>query len=94
MAIKSLEEILAGLNSLMPDNTSDECLTFIEDVTDTINAGNNNEYNKAKYDALDASWRQKYKERFLSGKPSEEDEDTDDDSPKKLTYESLFKEEK
>ena len=82
MAIKSVEEILASANALMPENTSDEYLTFIEDITDTINANANNEYNKERFDALDASWRQKYKERFLSGKP------------KKLTYESLFKEEK
>lgn len=94
MAIKSLDEILASANTLMPENTTDEYLTFIEDITDTINANANNEYNKERYDALDASWRQKYKERFLSGKPEEEDEYLDDDKPKKLTYESLFKEEK
>lgn len=94
MAIKSLDDILGQANTLMPDNTSDEYLSFVEDITDTINANANNEYNKEKYDALDAQWRQRYKERFLSGKPSEEDDDFEEEKPKPLTYENLFKEER
>ena len=95
MAIKTRDEIVASFNQLIGDNSSDEVLSLIEDITDTMNANNNNEYNKQRYDELDASWRQRYKERFLSGKPTDEDEeDFEDEKPKKLTYESLFKEEK
>lgn len=94
MAIKSIEDLIGQANSLMPDNTSDEYLSFVEDITDTINANANNEYNKERYDALDAQWRQRYKERFLSGKPDEQEEEEEDEKPKKLTYESLFKEER
>ena len=93
MAIKSIEDLIGQANALMPDNTSDEYLSFVEDITDTVNANANNEYNKEKYDALDAQWRQRYKERFLSGKPDEQEEE-EEETPKKLTYESLFKEER
>lgn len=95
MAIKTREEIVATFNQLIGDNSSDEVLSFIDDITDTLDANNNNEYNKEKFDALDASWRKRYKERFLSGKPTDEDEeDFEDEKPKKYTFESLFKEEK
>lgn len=94
MAIKNLDELLAQANALMPENSSDEYLAFVEDITDTINANANNEYNKEKYDQLDASWRQRYKERFMSGGSPDDDKDLDDDEPRKLTYENLFKEEK
>ena len=93
MAIKTLEEVLNQVNQLMPDNSSDEYLNLVEDITDTYNNLNNNEYNKAKYDELDASWRKRYKERFLSGKPIEDEPSDDDEKPKKYTFESLFKEE-
>ena len=98
MAVKPLAEILASVNTLIGNDTSDEALTLIEDITDTFNDANTSkgEYTKEKYEELDRSWRERYKERFLSGDKSldpkdDEDEDTDNHD-KPLRYEDLFKE--
>lgn len=98
MAVKPLAEILASVNTLIGNDTSDEALTLIEDITDTFNDANTSkgEYTKEKYEELDRSWRERYKERFLSGDKSldpKDDEDDDTDSrDKPLRYEDLFKE--
>ena len=98
MAVKPLADILASVNTLIGENTSDEALTLIEDITDSFNdaVNSNTEYTKEKYEELDRSWRERYKERFLSGDksldPKEEDDDTDDERPKTYKYEDLFKE--
>ena len=98
MAVKPLADILTSVNAIIGENTSDEALTLIEDITDSFNAkaDDDNENWKKKYEELDQSWRNRYKERFLSGDTSIDkalEDDNDDESEEKpLTYESLFKE--
>ena len=97
MAIKSREDLLKSLNTLIGDNSTDENLAILEDVTDTLKdyeektAGQTDW--KTKYEQNDAEWRKKYKERFLSGETikDEQEEDVKKDS-KSLTFDSLFKE--
>lgn len=97
MAIKSREELLKSLNTLIGDNSSDENLEILEDVTDTLkDYEEKTAYQtdwKTKYEQNDADWRKKYKERFLSGETikDEQEEDVIKDS-KPLTFDSLFKE--
>lgn len=97
MAIKSREELLKSLNTLIGDNSSDENLEILEDVTDTLKdyeekTADQTDW-KTKYEQNDADWRKKYKERFLSGETikEEQEEDVIKDS-KTLTFDSLFKE--
>ena len=71
--VKTKEEILGSIKDKFKDDTSDEALSFIEDVTDTINdlehkAQNETDW-KSKYEENDKEWREKYKERFFSGDP-------------------------
>ena len=98
MAIKTREEILSAISAKFGDDTSDETLALVEDITDTITdfenkTKNNGENWEQKYKENDAAWRKKYRDRFFSGKKDEED---DDDIPeptrKNLTFENLFKE--
>lgn len=97
MAIKSREDLLKSLNTLIGDNSTDENLTILEDVTDTLkDYEEKTAYQtdwKTKYEQNDAEWRKKYKERFLSGETikDEQEEDVKKDS-KLLTFDSLFKE--
>lgn len=97
MAIKSREELLKSLNTLIGDNSSDENLEILEDVTDTLKDYEEKTADqtnwKTKYEQNDADWRKKYKERFLSGETikEEQEEDVLKDS-KTLTFDSLFKE--
>lgn len=97
MAVKTREEILSAIREHFGDDTSDETLTFIEDVTDTFsdleakaNPGGKDWEAEAK--KIDADWRKKYKERFFSGK---QDDDTDEEEKesKPMRFEDLFKEE-
>lgn len=96
MAIKTLEEILANVNTILGENTSDEALTLLDDITDTFNAKDNTDW-KQKYEDNDASWRQRYRERFLTGntdldKSVDESDDNEDEEKKSYKFEDLFKE--
>ena len=97
MAIKSRDELLKSLNALIGDNSTDENLAILEDVTDTLKdyeekTADQTEW-KTKYEQNDADWRKKYRERFMSGETikEEQEEDVEKDS-KSLTFDSLFKE--
>lgn len=100
--VKTKDELLKILQERIGEDTSDEALSFIEDVTDTITdletraAGDGEDWKK-KYEENDAAWRSKYKERFFSGETKEQpekDEGQKDEDEKPLTFDSLFTEEK
>lgn len=94
MAILTREEFLNRLNSAIGDDTSDESLTLIEDMTETfdhLSGSNNGENWKQKYEENDASWRKKYRDRFFSS-PVDEPDNKQVNKPKAYTYENLFKE--
>ncbi len=97
MAVKSTEEIMSAIRERFGEDTSDETIGFIEDVKDTLEEWEKDSKIdwKTKYEENDKNWRQKYRDRFFTGKPAD-DEDEDDDSEetprKKYTYENLFKE--
>lgn len=96
MAVKTRAEILESIRSRVGDSTDDETLEFLEDVTDTLtdleNRATDPEDWKSKYDELDKSWREKYRERFFSSEPlSKENEEFEEKEEKeKKTYEDLF----
>lgn len=94
--IKTKDELIELVTQRIGDDTSDEAISFLEDVTDTLNnyetitADNTNW--KEKYEENDKEWRTKYKERFMNGDPSRDDEIIEDETEKKYTFDSLFKE--
>ena len=100
MAILSREEYLARLQGRIGEDTSDEAMQFIEDMTDTFDdftnrIGDKQDW-KAKYEENDKSWREKYKARFFSsnvdtpsGVIDEQKADVIDDGESK-TFEDLF----
>lgn len=97
--VKSKEEILAYIKSKIGEDTSDDALSFIENLTDTFNDYdekiNNTTDWKSKYEENDKEWRKKYRDRFLnSGTEGDAVIETteEDDAPKtKTKYEELFK---
>ena len=96
MAIRTRDELLNAVRERIGDDTSDEALGFIEDVQDTINNYENSANDdgidwKKKYEDNDKEWRTKYRDRFFHG-GVEKDEDTPDPTPKRLTFDELFKE--
>lgn len=96
MAVKTREEILAEVKARVGEQTDDDTITFIEDITDTLSdletkaQGDGTDW-KTKYEENDAEWRRKYTERFYSSSP---DDDTPapkpDDTPKPKTFAELF----
>lgn len=101
MAVRTKDEILEMIKEKIGEDTSDETITLIEDVTDTLNdyetRTSGGEDWKAKYEENDASWRRRYTDRFFN-KNSEEitgvAEETADSGEltEKVSYEDLFKE--
>ena len=99
MSVKSKEEILQAIREKVGDSSDDGTLTLLEDVSDTLDSFTSNEGEdwKAKYEANDAEWRQRYRDRFFDGEvktPDPDPEPEPDAEKKTLTYEELFKEEK
>ena len=95
MAIKSTEELLTSIRGLISDDTTDEALALFGDISDTITSltDDKNTNYKQLYEQNDKEWREKYRDRFMSGKPAEEKEpDFDDDRPN-YSFENLFKKE-
>lgn len=99
MAVKTRDEILEAVRERIGEDTSDEAISLLEDVTDTFTdyetrVADKTDW-KTKYNELDASWRKKYMERF-SGKTGEEvkkeqEEQIKDDSEPR-TFDELFTE--
>lgn len=99
MAVKTREEILESFKTWLGENPDDEYISFLEDVTDTIDDfekranGDGTDW-KSKYEENDANWRKKYTERFFSNEPEPNPKpDTKpepDDTP--TTFSDLFKE--
>lgn len=94
MAVRTREEIMGYLNELTTGQTDDRTLAIIEDITDTFNAYGEAEDWRQKYDDLDRSWRDRYRERFFAGEGEDEEVDEiDTEKTEKRTYDDLFKEE-
>ena len=99
MAIKTRDEIVEAVRKRIGEDTSDEAISLLEDVTDTFadyetKVADKTDW-KTKYDEMDASWRKKYMDRF-SGKTGEEvkeeqEEQIKDDSDPR-TFDELFTE--
>ena len=95
MAIRTRDELLDIVRTRIGEDTSDEAIAFIEDIQDTINNYENNANGgtdwKKKYEENDREWRTKYRDRFFSG-GAEQDDDVPETTPKRLTFDELFKE--
>lgn len=95
MAIKSKEELLNAINERFSEDNSDEALSFIEDVTDTITeletrATDSTDW-KQKYEENDKEWREKYRSRFFEGVKQDENEDEFEEVETPITtFEQLF----
>lgn len=103
MGVKTKEELIQAVVTRIGEDSDDEAIALIEDVTDTLNdfeskiAGDGEDW-KSKYDELDKSWREKYISRFTDGnsKSIDDNDDTNNDveGNEPMAYEDLFEEEK
>lgn len=97
MAIRSITELIESARTLIGENTSDEALSFMDDLSDTMTDFNTRTQDSTdwhqRYDENDAMWRKRYADRFNS-KPMDEEEDDSYELPEppKKTYLDLFTE--
>jgi thiamine pyrophosphate-dependent acetolactate synthase large subunit-like protein len=103
--VKTKMEILESLKNKFGDDTGDETISIIEDISDTLDdyekktADNTNW--ETKFKENDEAWRKKYTDRFYSASEDAHDDDkvkqleeqAGEDVEIKTTYEDLFKEE-
>lgn len=96
MAVRTREEILESIRTRVGEQTDDETIAFLEDVTDTLTdfetrANGDGENWEQRYKDNDAEWRKKYTERFFSNEPAEPLEPKEPPETKPKTFEDLFK---
>lgn len=96
MAVLSREDLMNSIKEKFKDDTSDETLAFIGNVSDTINdleqkASDETNWQQ-KYEENDKQWREKYKERFFSApaQQTEPEPEPEDEKPKPKSFEDLF----
>lgn len=88
--VRSVEEIMDIVRKRIGDSTEDSDISFIEDISDTLNAGNSEELEKLKSE--NEELRKKYRDRFFEKKEVKEEETEKEEEPEKTTFEDLFKE--
>ena len=97
MPVLKKEEYFNRLHERIGTDTSDEAISFLEDMTDTFNdlerraKGDGEDWEK-KYKELDESWKAKYRHRFLNSDggyapPDVEEKETEE---KEVTISDLF----
>ena len=100
MAVLNREEFFARLDTRLANDTSDDGISFLEDMTDTYNelerkaSGDGVDW-ESRYKELDESWKKRYRHRFFSGGGNEmsvegEKEVVDDYSPEDIKVDDLF----
>ena len=91
MAVKTLDEMIAAANEIIGENNSDEVISFLEDLTDTISAREQDGTNwKEKYEQNDAEWRKRYRDRFSGKQETIETVPYVENEEKEITIDNLF----
>lgn len=97
MAIKTRDELMAQISARIGDDTSDDAIALIEDVTDTLadletRANGDGTDWKAEAERIDKEWRDKYISRFTTGESADASNTNNVQvEEKKYTYDELFK---
>ena len=95
MAIIKKADWLDKFSKFIGDDTSEEAIELIEDVSDSWDEGDGEDW-KAKYDELDADWKKRYRDRFFDGgtnPPKDEGGagEPDDEKIVLRTYDDFYK---
>ena len=88
--VRSVEEMMDIVRQRIGESTEDSDISFIEDISDTLNAGNLEEVERLKSE--NEELRKKYRDRFFEKKEVKEEETEKEEEPEKTTFEDLFKE--
>lgn len=94
MAKLSKDELIEKVKQYVGDRTDDETIEIIEDITDSIDSSDADEW-KRKYEENDKMWRDKYVSRFFDKKEEDLETPTEHEEEEKEynSYEDLFEKE-
>lgn len=94
MAKLSKDELIEKIKKYVGDRTDDETIEIIEDITDSIDSSDADEW-KRKYKENDKMWRDKYVSRFFDKKEEDLETPTEHEEEEKEynSYEDLFEKE-
>lgn len=94
MAKLSKDELIEKVKQYVGDRTDDETIEIIEDITDSIDSSDADEW-KRKYEENDKMWRDKYVSRFFDKKEEDLETPTEYEEEEKEynSYEDLFEKE-
>ena len=96
MSVLNREDFLARINARVGEDTSDEALAFVADMSDTFSAleaaSADNTNWKNKYEENDKEWREKYKARFFDGETAQAATPVSPEENERMySYDELFK---
>lgn len=94
MARLSKDELIEKIKKYVGDRTDDETIEIIEDISDSIDSPDADEWKK-KYEENDKMWRDKYISRFYEKKEDELNTPTEHEEEEKEynSFDDLFKKE-
>lgn len=94
MAVRDRQFIMDVVKKHIGNDTSDESIAILEDVTDTLNDMQKTDDNdwKTKYEENDKQWREKYMARFYDSESEKQAEIQEkQNKPVKREFADLFK---
>lgn len=104
MAKLSKEDLIKKVNEMFGEDATDEQISLLEDISDSMEDSNNDELETTKQALTKAQtdlkeFKQKYRERFLGGVDNnpapkdvqDEQNEGGEEEDNKLTYDDLFK---
>lgn len=78
--VKTKDELMASIKSKFGDDTSDETIALLEDISDTLDTTKESTDWKKKYEDNDKMWRDKYTSRFFDS-PAEPSQPVEPNEP-------------
>lgn len=89
MSVRTKDELMNSLKDFLGDNTSDEAIALVQDISDTLGDSNAQTVADLRQQLVDQdnTWRKKYRDAFFSGTP---DKDEEEQPKRPRTFEELF----
>lgn len=97
MSVRTREELITTVTTMFGENPSDEQISLLEDITDTVEdyedrLSDTTDW-KTKYEENDKEWRKRYTDRFNNTEPKPEPTPDLVPEPEVMTtFDDLFKE--
>lgn len=92
--VRSKDELLEDVKTILGDSTDDNALSFLENISDTmddlISKASDTEDWKTKYEDNDKEWRKKYQERFYNPDTPKSDSEPEPEPSKPMSFNDLF----